>query len=193
MCVESHGENWERPARADDLPILNRFFKGIDFESLLSVMSRDNAKPLTTDLALIGAMIETNPDELGMRFVPFCALGSQKDKVVKLPVMESIVGWFENSALGTDMWQHASDWAEERYSGRFHFAMNCGCGLVASEAKQNGNWSRWQQNFNASRSETYGETHVTKREEDSVEGLDISSAQLNMWSKIREALSALPA
>ena len=54
MCVDSKGYDWERPADVADLAILSKHFADTDFETLLEVMSRDGARPLTTDLVLVG-------------------------------------------------------------------------------------------------------------------------------------------
>lgn len=193
MCVDTKGYDWERPAQETDAPILAEHFTGIDFVDLLRTMSQDGARPLTSDLALVGAMMHTAPDDLGMRYVPFTGLRLGTVEVVKLPVMEQIVKWFENTALGTDMWAHASDWCEAHMGSRVHFAMNCGCGLVATSGYQTGQWAAWKARFNASRASVFGRTHVIYRNTDSLEGLDITPAQLNMWRKIRACLEALPA
>ncbi len=192
MCVDTQEQAWERPAVSADIPLLAQYFPGIDFPSLLAVMSRDGAKPLTTDLTLIGAMLSTAPDDLGMGFVPFAGLHQKTGAIVKLPVMAQIVAWFENSALGTDMWHHASDWSQQRHGGQFHFAMDCGCGFVSARAKQNGQWQAWQQRFNASRADVYGRTRVVWWTTNSLVDLDITPTQLSMWLRMRAALAALP-
>lgn len=194
MCVDSKDCDWERPATKADCAILARHFEGIDFGGLLGAMSQDGAKPLTTDLALVGAMMHTPPDDCGMRYVPFTAVETNGSRnVVKLPVMDQIVDWFENTALGSDMWKNASDWCEKQMGARVHFAMNCGCGLVAVSAYKNGQWKAWKERFNASRAHLFGRTAVKTRETDSVEGLDVTAAQLMMWKRIRLSLEALPA
>ena len=128
-----------------------------------------------------------------MCFVPFVGIEQQTRAAVKLPVMTQIVDWFENSALGSDMWAHASDWCESVDGGRFHFAMNCGCGKVSAEARQGGNWTLWKTEFNRSRAEIYGRTRIVNRDTNSIAGLDISPAQLTMWYRMRRCLEALPA
>lgn len=194
MCVDAKGHDWERPATAADCAVMADHFPDIDFHELLEAMSHDGAKPLTTDLALVGAMIHTPADDRGMRYVPFtCVEKSGSQNVVKLPVMDQIGEWFENSALGTDMWKNASDWCEGRTGARVHFAMNCGCGLVAVSAYQNGLWKSWKERFNASRAHLYGRTRVQRRDTDSTAGLDITDAQLLMWKRIRHCLESLPA
>ena len=193
MCVDTKGYAWERPAMASDLSYFEKAFPGIDFRAFLEAMSRDCAKPLCVDMALIGAMLSTPPDDLGMCFVPFCGIEGMQRVVVKLPVMTQIVDWCENSALGTDMWEHASEISEEQHRGRFHFAMQCGCGFVARTAVQSGAWQAWQQRFNRSRADIYGRSRIVRRETNSIEGLDITPAQLQTWRRMREVLCALPA
>ncbi len=194
MCVNTKGYNWERPATYGDCAVLAEHFPNTNFTGLLTAMSQDGAKPLTVDLALVGAMMHTEADDRGMRYVPFTAVetnGSQN--VVKLPVMEQVTDWLENSALGTDMWNNASNWCENEMGTRVHFAMNCGCGLVAVSAYKNGLWQSWKERFNASRAHLFGRTSVVTRSTNSIEGLDITEAQLAMWQRIRQCLEALPA
>ncbi|MDD9899617.1 MAG: hypothetical protein OXT65_01395 [Alphaproteobacteria bacterium] len=194
MCVDTKGYSWERPATASDCGIMATHFPGIDFEGLLTAMSQDGAQPLTADLALVGAMMHTQPDDCGMRYVPFTGIETAGgNRVAKLPVMDQIVDWLENSALGTDMWENASDWCEQSVGARVHFAMNCGCGLVAVSAYDNGLWSAWKKRFNAARAHLFGRTSVIRRENDSIEGLDITAAHLMIWRRLRQCLEALPA
>jgi hypothetical protein len=192
MCVDSSQQGWERPATQADCAVLEKHFSGIDFADLLAAMSEDDARPLTTDLVLLGAMMHTQPDAQGMRYVPFSAIetaGSQN--IIKLPVMDKVVEWFENTALGTDMWQNASDWCELKMGSRVHFAMNCGCGLVAVAAYRNGLWQSWKQNFNHSRAHLFGRTQVIRRTTDDLTGLDVTPAQLLMWRRMRACLQEL--
>ena len=194
MCVDTKGYDWERPAMRSDCAALAEHFPDVDFNGLLDAMSKDGAKPLTSDLALVGAMMHTPPDDRGMRYVPFA--GVEKDgsrNAVKLPVMDQIGPWFENSALGTDMWKNASDWCEKQMGARVHFAMNCGCGLVAVSAYKDGQWKSWKERFNASRAHLFGRTTVVRRDADVIAGLDITEAQLAIWKRIRRCLEALPA
>ncbi len=194
MCVDTKGYDWERPAAKSDCAILASHFPGVDFEGLLEAMSKDSAVPLTTDLALVGAMMNTAPDDLGMRPIPFSAIQNDGSRiVVKLPVMDQVVEWFENSALGTDMWNNASDWCEQQNGTRVHFAMNCSCGLVEVSAYENGQWTAWKERFNKSRAHLFGRTKVVRRDTNSISGLDITNAQLMMWYRIRACLEALPA
>jgi hypothetical protein len=192
MCVDYQGYDWERPAEKSDVTYFSRQFPNIDFAGFLDAMSQDGARPLTTDLALIGGMLSTEPDALGMCFVPFVGVENGTNNVVKLPVMNQIVEWFENSALGSDMWQHASDFCEKNYGGRFHFAMNCGCGMVSNQAKESGSWSKWQQVFNTQRTNLYGKTRVVSSSSNTIETNDITSKQLMIWYRMREALESLP-
>lgn len=194
MCVNTKGYDWERPAVASDCAVLAEHFPGIDFGGLLAAMSQEGARPLTSDLALVGAMMHTQPDDRGMRYVPFTAIetnGSQN--VIKLPVMEQVSEWLENSALGTDMWNNASNWCEKEMGSRVHFAMNCGCGLVAVAAYRTGLWKSWKERFNASRAHLYGRTNVVVRTSNDLQGLDVTEAQLAIWQRIRQCLEALPA
>ena len=124
MCVDAKGYDWERPAVEADCAVMGEHFPGVDFSGLLAAMSKDDAKPLTADLALVGAMMHTEADSLGMRYVPFSAIDQNTRDIVKLPVMDQVSDWFENSALGTDMWNNASDWCEKEMGARVHFAMN---------------------------------------------------------------------
>ncbi|BBO34182.1 hypothetical protein [Lacipirellula parvula] len=192
MCVDNKGYPWERPATEADAATIGEHFPNIDFAELLAVMSQDMAKPLTTDLVLIGAMLSSCSDDLGMCYVPFTGLEAGSKNMVKLPVMDQVVDWFENSALGTDMWHHASDWCEKRHGGRFHFCMNCGCGFVSLEAHQDSRWKSWQVRFNLSRASVFGATSVVRRDLNSILNTDITDAQLAMWHRIRTCLESLP-
>src|SRR5688572_17908099 len=118
MCVNTKNYHWERPALEADYEILGNYFPGIDFKGLLTAMSKDKARPLTSDLVLVGALIHSSTNEFGIRSVPFSCIEELTQNIVKLPVMDQIVEWFENSALGTDMWQNASDWMESHYGAR---------------------------------------------------------------------------
>ena len=194
MCVQTKGYHWERPATEADCKIMSEHFSGVDFSGLLAAMSQDGAKPLTTDLALVGAMMHTAPDDLGMRYVPFSAIETNNSQnVIKLPVMEQVLDWLENSALGTDMWQNASDWCEAQNGTRVHFAMNCGCGLVAVADEQNGTWTAWKKRFNDSRAHLFGRTNVVTAKTNDVTGLDMTEQQLAIWMRLRRCLEALPA
>jgi hypothetical protein len=193
MCVNTKNYAWERPARVEDCAIISEHFSNIDFQGLLTAMSQDNAYPLTSDLVLVGAMMHTPADDLGMRPVPFTCINLKTREVVKLPVMEQIVDWFENTALGSDMWQHASDWTEKKNGTRVHFAMNCSCGLVETAAYHDGRWQAWKVRFNQSRSDLYGRTRIGDWPTNSIEGLDITPQQFEMWQRIRNCLEALSA
>ncbi len=194
MCVDTKNHDWERPARKSDCAILALHFSAVDFDGLLDAMSRDDARPLTADLALVGGALSLAPDEHGMRFLPFSGMEDNgSTNIVKLPVMDQIVEWFENSALGTDMWKNASDFLEEQSELRVHFAMNCGCKVVPVSAYADGKCTAWKRHFNRSRSHLFGRTTVVRRETNSLAGLDITKAQLMMWHRIRKCLEALPA
>lgn len=194
MCVDTKELAWERLAIESDCAVMAEHFPGVDFNGLLDAMSEDGAKPLTTDLALVGAMMHTQPDARGMRYVPFTAVEQNGSRnAVKLPVMEQVSEWFENSALGTDMWKNASDFCEKQMGARVHFAMNCGCGLVAVSAYKDGKWAAWKRDFNESRAHMYGRTHIVRRDANDITGLDVTPAQLAIWQRIRACLAALPA
>ena len=193
MCVQTANKPWERPAEAQDFPILAKHFPGIDFRGMHSAMSVDGCVPLTTDLALIGAILSSESDDLNMRFVPFAGLDQRPDKatVVTIPEMDNIVEWMENTALGGYMWRKASEWSERDHGRRIEFSMNCGCGSVGLECYANGDWQAWVNRFNASRRNVYGNTHTERRF--TIEGTDITSSQLMMWRRIRTVLEELPA
>jgi hypothetical protein len=193
MCVDSKDFSWERPVTESDLKYFETEFPNVDFKKFMDAMSKDGGVPLTTDMALIGGMLNTQPDDLGMCYVPFTGFELGTQNVVKLPVMDQMVEWFENTALGTDMWNHASDVSENLYGGRFHFAMNCGCGFVANNTKKIGNWSKWQVRFNNSRRNLFGRTKIIHRTSNDVRGLDITKEQLAIWERMRRVLEALPA
>lgn len=192
MCVNTKNYAWERPARKSDCSIISEYFPNIDFEDLLEVMSKDNAFPLTSDLVLVGAMMHTPPDDMGMRPVPFTCINLKTREVVKLPIMEQIVDWFENTALGSDMWQHVSDWTEKKIGARVHFAMNCNCGLVDTSAYEDGRWYKWKVRFNQERADLYGRTRVGEWLTDQIQGLDITPQQFETWKQIRRCLESLP-
>ncbi len=194
MCVDTSHQAWERPATKADCAIIAKHFDGVDFEELLDVMSEDGARPLTTDLVLVGAMVHTQPDARGMRKIPFSAIETHMSQnIIKLPVMDKIVEWYENSALGTDIWNNASDWCEEKFGARIHFVMNCSCGMVSTKSYLNGEWTAWKRDFNTSRAHLYGRTTVVRRDANNLTGLDLSPAQLMMWQRMRACLEALPA
>ena len=193
MCVNTKFSKWERPAVASDITAIKVVFPNADLETPFKVMSKNGFQPLTTDLVLLAAMQETPADDLGMKYVPFSGLDSRTGEIVKLPVMDQVVEWCENTALGADMWKEASDYMEETHGTRIHFAMNCGCGLVATKNYKNGIWNSWLKRFNQSRHDVVGRTVVTKRETDSIVHTDIKPHELLIWKKMRIALESLPA
>ncbi len=146
MCVQTANRNWERPAKANDITQLEKYFPEVNFKGMLKAMSVDGCIPLTTDLVLFAGILTVDMDDLGMRFVPFAGIDSSNPTtVVKHTIMDGIVDWMENTALGSYMWKLASEWAEKEYGCRIEFSMNCGCGSVALEAYENGNWPLWVQ------------------------------------------------
>ena len=191
MCVQTKNQAWERPAEESDLPILEKHFPGIDFKGMLDAMSMDGCVPLTVDLALFAGILTVEKDDLGMGFVPFSGKDLRTPQtVVKLNIMEDIVDWMENTALGSYMWRLASHWAEQKYGCKVEFAMNCSCGSVCCESYENGNWIQWVRRHNESRRTLYGRTDVIWQS--SIEGTDITPDQFHTWVRIRNALEALP-
>lgn len=191
MCVETKNQAWERPAIEADIPMLAKHFPGINFKGMLEAMSVDGCVPLTVDLVLFAGILCAEKDELGMRYVPFAGRDPRMPhSVVKLFVMDGIVDWMENTALGSYMWQVASHWSEREYGCKVEFSMNCGCGSVCCESYKNGAWPDWVRRFNKSRHLMYGRTNIVWQS--TIEGTDITKDQLLMWQRIRAALEALP-
>lgn len=191
MCVETKNRAWERPAEETDIPILSKHFPFINFNGMLEAMSVDGCVPLTTDLVLFAGILSAERDDLGMRYIPFAGRDPRAPQmVVKLSVMDGIVDWMENTALGSYMWQAGSQWAEQEYGCKVEFSMNCGCGSVCCESYENGAWPEWVRRFNESRRLMYGRTNIERRS--SIEGTDITKDQLLMWVRMRNALEALP-
>lgn len=194
MCVQTRNQPWERPAVAEDVPILRSHFPGIDFHAMLEAMSVDGCVPLTADLVLFAGILSVEPDKRGVRYVPFAGIDLNDPTaptVVKIPEMDGIVEWMENTALGSYMWQKASQWAEANHGCRVEFSMDCGCGGVTTEQYANGTWRNWVRAFNVSRRYAYGRTNIEYRS--TIRGTDITSDQLNMWRRMRAALHAIPA
>lgn len=193
MCVQTANKAWERPATAQDFPILAKSFPGIDFAGMHAAMSVHGCVPLTTDLVLLAAIIQSKEDHLGMRFLPFSGVDQRPGAVtvVTIPEMDNIGEWMENTALGGYMWRKASEWSEKNHNRRIEFSMNCGAGSVGVECYSNGNWEQWVQNFNESRRHVYGRTSTQRRL--TAEGTDIQPWHVSMWRRIRSALEDLPA
>lgn len=191
MCVQTKNLAWERPAEESDISILEQYFPGINFKGMLEAMSIDGCVPLTTDLVLFAGILTVEPDDLGMRTVPFAGIdATDPQTVIKLTVMEHIVEWMENTALGSYMWRAASDWAEKEYGCKIEFSMNCACGTVLCESYVNGNWVEWVRRFNTSRKHAYGRTNIVWQ--DTIDGTDITHDQYQVWRKMRGTLEALP-
>jgi hypothetical protein len=192
MCVQTKNLPWERPAEESDIPYFERQFPGINFSGMLKAMSVDGCVPLTSDLALFAGILSVEEDDLGMRNIPFAGIDLQNPStVVKLNVMENIVEWMENTALGGYMWRAASDWAEQEYGCKVEFSMDCGCGSVCCESYDNGNWVRWVRRFNESRRHAYGRTNI--RWQEGIVGTDITLNQFHIWHRMKEVLESLPA
>jgi hypothetical protein len=175
----------------EDASIFERHFPGIDFHAALAAMSVDGCVPLTADLAIVGATLSMQADDLGVRFFPFTGVDVAARTCVKTPEMDNIVEWMENTALGSYMWQKASDWMEGSHGCRLEFAMDCGCGVVAMEQYANGTWREWVRRFNAVRRTVYGRTAIERRQ--SIDGTTMTEAQRRMWQRVRAVLEALPA
>lgn len=191
MCVQSRGLKWERPATAEDCEILRRHFKGIDFPAVFKAMSVYGFVPLASDLALVGAVVSAKPDGMGFRYLPFSGFDFKKQIIVKIPAMDGIVEWFENTALGGEMWASASRWMNRAYGCNISFTMNCGCFMFPKEAREDGRLEAWLRRFNGVRSGIVGRTKIKVRQ--SVRGTDITEAQVVLWQRVRTALQALPA
>ena len=191
MCVQTKNQSWERPAVESDLPIFEKHFPGIHFKDMFDAMSLDGCVPLTTDLALLAGVLTVDEDNLGIGFVPFSGKDLRTPQtVVKLDIMEDIVDWMENTALGSYMWRAASRWTERVYGYRIEFAMNCGCKKVRCDSFENGVLLQWVRRFNESRKSLYGRTNVITQT--SIEGTDISFDQFRTWVRMRNVLEALP-
>ena len=194
MCVDTKNYAWERPATKSDCAIIASHFPGMDYEGLLNAMSKDEARPLTAHLVMLGAAIHAPMDEFGLQSVPFSVIETEKStNTVQLPVMDQIVEWFENAAQGTEMWKNASDFCEARDGFRVHFGHNCDCHIVPVSAYADGTYSEAVRSFNRSRAHLFGRTTAVRRDTNSVEGLDITAAQLMLWHRIRQCIEALPA
>ncbi len=192
MCITTKNQAWERPAEEADIPVFEKHFPNINFRGMFDAMRVDGCVPLTVDFVLFAGILSVEKDDLGMRFLPFSGSHStDAQTVVKLSVMEGIVDWMENTALGSYMWRVASEWATEEYGCKVEFSMNCGCGAVCSESYKNGDWVRWVRRFNGSRCHMYGRTTLVWQS--TIEGTDITQGQFHMWQRMRAALEDLPA
>ncbi len=193
MCVQTKNLPWERPAMALDLPEISHEFPGVDYEELLGRMSENFALPLVTDLVLFGAMYHSTPDSYGLRTVPFSAFEPGTNNVIKLPVMSQAVEWFENTALGSEMWSRASRWSRLNHDCEVRFAMNCNCGLVPTQALSSKTWTVWEQNFNLERQALFGRTNVVYRTRNDISGTNMTKDQLLIWLRIERCLSSIAA
>lgn len=191
MCVETKNQAWERPAEDADIPILTKHLPGINFKGMLDAMRVDGCVPLTVDLALFAGILSVEKDDLGMGFVPFAGKDLRTPQtVVKLDIMDGIVDWMENTALGSYMWRAGSAWSEQEYGCKVEFAMNCSCGSVCCESYENGDWIQWVRRHNESRRSMYGRTNIIWQS--TIAGTDITLDQFNIWRRMRAALEALP-
>jgi hypothetical protein len=191
MCVQTHNLPWERPAVVTDLPIIAKYFPDIDFLSLYQAMSANGFRPLASDMVLAGGVINGPKDNFGVSTVPFAGLDTSTNEIVKLRIMDGIVEWFENTALGGDMWLQASEWLKRHHASVFRFSMNCSCEKVPVNLIESGIWHKRLMRFNASRADVVGRTNIVLR--DSHLGTDITDAQVYYWERMRKALEALPA
>lgn len=192
MCVQTAEKPWERPATKQDCAVLARYFPGIpeaDLQAVFEAMSEDGGVPLATDLVLLGAVLSIDPDEFGIRSIPFTAVDLRTNTCVKIPEMDNIVEWMENSALGSHMWRKANEWLEQTYDCRVEFTMDCGCGIVPIEHFADGRYQQWIRRFNDERRTIYGRTNVERR--DSIGGTTMSINERFMWEYIRTTLEAL--
>jgi hypothetical protein len=190
MCVQKLGYDFEGPVQESDFTRLETAYPGIDFRALTVAMSQHGFVPLTCDLVLIGATLELK-ERQGIRFLPFTGLRYRNGAMVKLPVMDGVVGWFENTALGTDMWLEANTYLKKHHGVEVRFTMDCGCGIVSLDALKDGSWHSWLRKFNAARRHIYGRTDVVHSHNDNIAGTDITSEQLIAWQKLRRVLWSL--
>ncbi len=191
MCVEWRGLPWERPAVPADFAVLERHFDKVDFAGALEAMSVWGFTPLATDLVLVAGLMSGAEDDFGFRHVPFAGLDLVSGTIVKTLDMDGIVDWFENTALGSEMWASVSRWTGRVYGQGLAFAMNCGCALFPNRARTDGRLEAWTRRFNESRRNVVGRTTIKIR--NSVFGTDITEEQAVMWRRMRDALQALPA
>jgi hypothetical protein len=192
MCVQQRGLAFERPAGPSDFEVLARHFPGFDFRGLYEAMSVYGFRPLVVDLVMVAAVSGLPADEYGVRSLPFSGLEAGTGNIVKLPVMDGVVDWMENSALGSAMWDAANAYlaCQRRFVA---FTMNCNCISVDAAAKADGRYGKYLTRFNASRAEVVGRTNVVWRDGDDISGTDITNEQLVMWQLVRAALFAVPA
>lgn len=192
MCVQKLGLNFEGPAQTTDFSVLHEAYPGIDFLQLHKAMSVYGFVPLATDLAMMGAVLNIPENAHGVQLLPFAGVRSSDMAMVKLPVMEGIVGWLENTVLGSEMWKAASQYLSTHHGVELFFTMDCGCGVVAHRAMDNGQYYEWLTQFNTYRTSIFGRTDVVMLRNDDIADTDIESVQLHAWKQMRGVLFALP-
>jgi L-rhamnose mutarotase len=190
MCVQTANMPWEREATKEDAKILQTFFKGVDLEGFLKVMQEDGCVPLPTDLSLIGAVLTMKVNEYNLPYLPFTALEFSTKSCVKIPEMENIVDWMENTALGSFMWEKANKFAELNYGRKFYFSMDCGCEAPLVSQFSDGTVRNFNIFLNKQAKDLYGKTNVVYS--DSISNTNMSEYQRSIWKLIRQSLEALP-
>ena len=188
MCVQKKGYDFEGPTQLSDIALLAQQYPDIDFQGLNDAMSKYGFVPVAADLAMIATALTMQADQQGIRYLPFAAIRHSDQAMVKLPVMEGIVGWLENTALGTDMWLSANSWLRQEHSAEVRFTMDCGCCIVPVAHLDNGVWQEWLVKFNQQRQAIYGRTDVVYLQHNSIEDNSMQAHQLSAWLKMRNVL-----
>lgn len=192
MCVIERGFHWERPATDADIPVVARAFPGIDIASVFKAMSVHGFVPLPTDLVLVGGLLSSTPDQYGVRSVPFSGFHARKRTIVKLAIMDGIVPWMENTALGTAMWRSVSEWTRKTRGTTIEFTMHCSCIEVPSEHMNDGRYAAWLERYNFLRKNTkgiFGQAGLPVRH--TIAGTDITPEQFQIWTRMRSVLTSL--
>ena len=192
MCVKESGFLWERPATIADCAVLSQHFPGVDFLGAFRAMSVYGFRPLPTDLVLVAGLFSSPPDKDGVRIVPFSGYDPIRKTIVKLSVMDNIVPWMENSALGTAMWRSVSEWTHRTRGTVIEFTMKCSCIEIPTAHLYSGAYGRWLERFHASRENAhgiFGRSRLPIRK--TPRGTDITFAEWQVWKKMRYVLESL--
>ncbi len=192
MCVHERGFHWERPATHADCASMAQAFPNIDFPNAFKAMNVHGFTPLPTDLALLGGLLSSTADHDGIRSVPFSGFHAKKKTIVKLVVMDGIVPWMENTALGTAMWRSVSEWTRETRGTVIEFTMKCSCIEVPLTCFNNERYGAWLSRYNASRQHTrgiFGQSGLPVMR--TISGTDITPEQFRIWTRMRSALLSL--